>query len=148
MRLVRVVWAVMGPLLLIIASADAATPARTSIEPPLPAGPIEAGFDIDAGGATQGSPQRSAKLLLVIRRGGAETRRTLFRCRYAGHGSAMTSGRPDELDAAVCDDDELTLSTRPRRLDRTPPSPASARHGTTLSPCPAGVSAVPPSPSR
>jgi hypothetical protein len=79
--------------------------AAFDIEP----GGVKASFEIDTGGDSLSLRRHHAGLVFAVRTRSKSYRQTIASCAEVGHGSALGSGAPDELDVAVCDGDEYRL---------------------------------------
>ena len=75
----------------------------------LPYARAEAMFQIDTRDDSMSWRRMQAGLVFSTRFRNKEFRQTIASCDEAGHGNSLTSGAPDELDVAICDEREFRL---------------------------------------
>ena len=78
------------------------TPRVTRLDPALPPGRAEAYFTADTGMDQMGGPRMEAGLVLVVRFGDQELRRTFASCADLGLGSALGGSTDTVLEVAAC----------------------------------------------
>ena len=76
----------------------------------LPPGRAEAFFTLNTGADQMGQRPKEAGLVVVIRVGSDEYRRTIASCREPGLGTALGGGTERELEVAACDGEYHLIS--------------------------------------
>jgi hypothetical protein len=126
-----------------------ATSRVRKLDPPLPAGRAEAFFEADTGGDQMGGPRMEAGLVLVVRFGDKELRRTFASCADIGLGSALGGGTDALLEVAECGQEYCLMPEKGAVVVRRARDPAPEAPPVVRIELPNGdMRAVAPSPER